>query len=462
MNFRTFLYGLAVAFAIAFTSCDDDLNSIGQGMQPPSDTIGIQVDSVYLTARTISLQDSVYSTTIYGLLGKYEDDVFGSVKADYMCQFFCPDSTKFHDSFFQLDSARFVIDFTTYSGDTITPMGLKVYELNKPLTGNYYTNVDPTKFYNTNAAPIARTAFSIAGVPYYSGSTTQKVLKADLGMAFAQRFYDAYKSSNNPFTNASKFNEFFKGVYVTTDLGSGALIQVLYSSIDIYYLYTDSMGNYNNTADTVRTGVFTLSVTPEVYQLNKIQNTIPSGLLASGTGASYIKSPAGVCTELTLPIQEIMNKMKDANGVVDTTKIVNLASLTLTGYTEKENIGSKTPPRVPNLLLLDRDSIKSFFEGKKLTDGKTSATTSISSNNTFVFSNLNSIVSYYVKKYYAEGITTDPKFVLLPVDIVTSTSTSSSTSYTTITGIYNYMKPATSILRIDPDNLKMKISFYKF
>ncbi len=79
---------------LTLISCDDDLNVIGGSIQSPSDTISVRVDTIPLEVRTVSV-DSVYARTIKGVLGKYDDETFGTIKSDYMCQFYFPEETKF-------------------------------------------------------------------------------------------------------------------------------------------------------------------------------------------------------------------------------------------------------------------------------------------------------------------------------------------------------------------------------
>ncbi|WP_163319461.1 DUF4270 domain-containing protein [Dysgonomonas sp. 520] len=464
MNFKSFLYSIAIALTVIFSACDDDLNSVGNGILPDGDNIDVIVDSVYLTAKTVQAE-SIYARTINGLVGKYEDDVFGTIKSDYLCQFYCPDNVSFEDEYpITIDSVYFSIDFDQFVGDSLSQMGISLYKVTSPLVNNYYTDIDPTEFCDMSAL-LGKTAFSVNSIPFVSSSSLGRSLQIDLGKEFGQDFYNAYKSDNNPFANSEKFNEFFPGVYVTSDFGSETLIKVLYSSIDLYYSYVIPKGSVDEVTDTTLVRYMSLSTTTEVVQLNQVRNKIPADLLTEGTGACYLKSPAGVFTELSLPIKDIADMMRDKNGVIDTIRAINLASLTLTGYTEKENITTTSPTRVSNILLIDSDSIKTFFERKKLPDGKYCTTASIVNpdktfTNTFMFKNVSALVHNYVKKYSRGEISGDNKsFTVIPVEIAQEGS--SNTGYYDV-GVFHYMMPASSILRTDPDYLKMKLIFSKY
>lgn len=438
--------------ALAFASCDDDLNSIGGTIQPPADSILVSTDTLAVKARTISMQDSVYARTINGVLGKYEDVVFGTTKSDYLCQFYFPEGGKFQDNLLQIDSVQFVIDFNTFSGDTLAPMGLSVYEATKTIPENFYTNADPTKYIGDNPILLASEAYTISGAKKIRNSSSSAIIQreiiADLGIDFGKRIYNGWKDKK--FTDNASFNNFFKGAYVTTNFGSGSLIRVLYTSVDIYYKYNDVLGNYNNTADTIRRATFSLTVTPEVMQLNHIQNKNPEELFQEGTGATYLKTPAGVYTEVVFPINKIRENMVIKGG-----KSINTALFTLKGYTEKESTAKYELSRPTTLLLINKDSVDSFFSQRKLYDGKTTIVGTLGSNNIYSFANISSLINAYKDMNLAK----DPVFAVIPVEVAYKTD-ANGTSY--LTGVFNYLQPATSIIRNDEKNMRLELVYSKF
>lgn len=434
--------------ALAFASCDDDLNSIGGTIQPPADSISILTDTLAIKARTISMKDSVYARTINGVLGQYEDNLFGTIKSDYLCQFYFPEGGKFQDNLIKIDSVQFAIDFNSYSGDTLAPMGLSVYEATKTIPENFYTNADPTKYIGDNPTLLASEAYTISGAKIVSKTTNQREIIADLGIEFGKRIYNGWKDKK--FTDNTSFNNFFKGTYVTTNFGSGSLIRVLFTSIDIYYKYNDVLGNHDNTADTIRNATFSLTVTPEVMQLNHIKNKNPDELFVEGTGATYLKTPAGVYTEVTFPINQIRENMSKKSF-----KTINTALFTLKGYTEKESTAKYELGRPTTLLLINKDSIDSFFSQRKLYDGKTTVIGTRESNNIYNFANISTLINTYKDM----NLTKDPIFAVIPVEVAYKTD-ANGTSY--LTGVFNYMQPATSIIRSDEKNMRLSLIYSKF
>jgi hypothetical protein len=85
-----------------------------------------------------------------------------------------------------------------------------------------------------------------------------------------------------------------------------------------------------------------------------------------------------------------------------------------------------------NILMVQKDSLKSFFENQKLPDSKTSYYTSYNSTyNTYTFTNISSLISY-LWKMYSEGKELDSnweashpdwnKMVLVPISYKTTSS----------------------------------------
>lgn len=449
MKIKSQLVTLLALCSVLFAACDDDVDTTGSSVLPGGNDMGISLDTAYLKVKTVSM-DSIYARTIEGVLGKYEDEVFGTVKSDYLCEFYCPDDMSFQPNVVSIDSMQLSLDFITYRGDTVTPMGLSVYEVNKELGRNFYTNVDPSDFCNLKQ-PLGQKTYSISQSSKYAASSTVLVrtVSVNLKDELAQKFYKESLKSNNAFQNSATFKKFFPGVYVTTTFGSGSLINVNNTSMNIYYKYNDVKGNHDNTADTIRTSLFSIAVTPEVIQMNHIENKLPSSLFEANTGAVYMKSPAGVCLELELPIKSIIDKAGD--------KVVNSAKFSLYGYSEKEAELKDDLGRPQYVLLVNKDSLNNFFLRKSLPNSITSYSAEWSSStNSYVFSNIAQMIVEYKK----QNIKANPTFMVIPVK---QNYTTNVYNQTELSSVNNYMQPSSSIIRSDKQfmNISLIYSDYK-
>jgi hypothetical protein len=104
--------------------------------------------------------------------------------------------------------------------------------------------------------------------------------------------------------------------------------------------------------------------------------------------------------------------------------------------------------------MIDKDSVNNFFSKRSsnIVNNKFCALASRGTNNSFAFSNLSLLISNYIKQSIKNNSTTDPKFLLIPVEVA-------SADQSTILRVYNYMYPGTAILRTQKENLKMKLIF---
>lgn len=440
---------LAFFIVFGFMSCDDDLNTIGGSIQPPSDIIKVGSDTLGVKARTHSFQDSVYAQALNGVLGKYKDDMFGSIKSDYLCQLYFPEGTKFKDKVISFDSINFVIDYTNYLGDSISTMGLSVYKVKNQLPSYFFTNTDPAKYVDM-ANPIANQAFSVSSskiIAVSSGVIYRQAI-ANMDIKFAEDLHSAIESGT--IKDPESFNKYFPGMYVTTTFGSGTLIHPNATSIEISYHYEYLGRNADDTADSTRVerAVLALTSTTEVNQLNHIENKIPDEIFNTSSDMVYAKTPAGVCPEITFPIKEIAENM-NKNGY----SAVNTALFSIWGYTEKEPTGTFDYQKPSTLLLVNKDSVDYFFQNRQKPNGFTTLVASRNtSSNSYEFNNLSRLITIYKDKNLKE----DPKFLLIPVTLQYDSYQSS------ILNVYNLMSPSASIYRNNIDNMRLTLIYTKF
>ena len=117
-----------------------------------------------------------------------------------------------------------------------------------------------------------------------------------------QHFYDATIKTPEVFNDQNTFNQFFPGIYVTNTYGTGNILNIESTQMNIYYKHTVK-GSADQ--DSIVQAWETFSATSEVIQLNRFKNTDISHLLEPNDSIAYLKSPAGVYTQLTIPAQDI-------------------------------------------------------------------------------------------------------------------------------------------------------------
>ena len=157
--------------------------------------------------------------------------------------------------------------------------------------------------------------------------------------------------------------------------------------------------------------------TEEVLQLNKITNdTTTLADLAKDESCTYLKSPAGIFTEVTLPVEDIMKGHEK-----DT---LNTATISFPRMNNVDNNNDYQFSVPSTILMVQKDSLDAFFEKNKLTDNRTSYTASYNKNSTgvknaYTFYNISNLVTaMYRNKGKSENWN---KVVLVPVTLTTST-----------------------------------------
>ncbi|NLY25874.1 MAG: DUF4270 domain-containing protein [Bacteroidales bacterium] len=454
---------LIVTFvAILTLSCNDTLDQVGFSIQPGKDRLTVGIDTLFMQARTVQV-DSIYAKTKYPVLGEYIDPVFGSVKSDYIGEFYFPQGAGFKTGA-TIDSVRVVVSYSTMMGDSLAPMELSVYEVTKSLEGvSNYTHNDP-EAYADMSAPLGREVFTgknstYRTETYSSGYTSQEYKVYDINVKLpdelGEKFLNEYnKAGHGKMVDADSFREFFPGLYFTTSFGNSTMLNVSFTSLYVHYHYLDVKGS-STQQDTIRKDAMRLFITPEVTQLNHVSNNNDQLLVENATH-TYVKSPAGVNTEVTFPLSQIYDKMKS--------QALNLAKFTIFAMPDAiENPMVKLSP--PDyLLLVNRDSLDGFFENKKLPDNVTSFLSAKFDATTYSynFNNISTMINHYNET--SDGVPFDLVYYLIPVDatIVTSQQSYYSSGSQSLTDVSNQMWPTAAMLDKREGNLKLELIFSNF
>jgi len=410
---RRALPAMLLLLAALFTACDDDTNTLGVEIMPKSDFVTKQYTTYDVETQSYAVGDSVLARSSVSYLGRYTDPETGTIiQSDFLAQFHCQENFSFPDSVTndEITSVELRLYIEDFVGDSLATFKLSVYPLNKVLDAdqNYYTNIDPTQYYDADAEPITTKWFSISDRTItdstrWSSSYTNSIRIA-LPTSVGQEIYNAYRTNPEYFENTSTFLNSglpcSKGFYFKVESGDGAMAYIDVSQFNIYFRYYDE----DYAKDT--TGVCQFASTEEVVQATRFENSRLEQLLDNDE-VTYVKSPAGIFTQVTLPTDQI--------NVGDT---INSATITFTRYNDQTSSDFKLA--IPQTLLLVRldDYNDGFFEKYELADATTSfLATFNSSSNTYEFSNIAHLLTTIVREK-AEGTATEnaDKVLLIPVE----------------------------------------------
>jgi hypothetical protein len=465
-------------------SCDDNLTSVGTSIQPPGDWITVYTDTFLITASTVKL-DSIFAKTTQCVLGEIYDPLYGTLKSDFLCQFYCEEGFEFAETPYEgkIDSIELFIMYpndtygkTSAYGDTILPMQVSVYPVVASLGRNFYTNDDPEKYcdmnnllgkatytpYDMSITDSVRALTDSYGYYIYTPN-----IRIKLPVQLGQKFYD--ETINNPSTFASQnnFNAFFPGMYITNTFGSGNLIfsqgENMILRISYSVMKQSSLGQ-----DSLAFRFEEIGSTKDVIQINRFKNSNMDHLLEENPTHTYIKAPAGVCTKLVIPTTEISSEMDIQN------RFINGFTLNLKYLPADEWDFAYTPPS--HLLILPEDSVKTFFENGNVEDyttsfvsfmydiSSTSSTSYTSSSETFYgynpstrtysFGNISNLLKAHIKNSPEKDLCV----LVLPVN--RSYTLSSSTYYTK--GISHTLLPAGLKMRKEEEFMKIVVLSSRF
>lgn len=436
----------AVGLAATLYSCDDTTTGVGEFVAD-ADEITASAQTFEVTTKTLKYTDlnhnGVFSRTSSAYLGKFTDPDFGTYTTDFITQINCTEGFEFPETTQEIVATTLELSYASFFGDSLAPMRVRVDILNQPIddTGEdlslYYTSYDPTKFYDANGNALAEQDYAVRDNSWTDAAIDSikntngyyppliidldKKKNFDIGQnesgTFSQYLLKKYKENKENFKDAYSFiHNVLPGFYVHTTGGEGSILYIgdIWLRMKVKYLVErPSTGAVDSTVYTS----IPFAATNEVYMSTRLENSEDRfDELTKETEHTYLKTPAGLCTAVKLPLQE----MYEALGK-DT---LNSVSMSFTKYKNVSNNSASSPYKMgtpQNLLLIRKNEVKDFFEQRKNYDSKTTFLGTYSSTtNSYSFSQVNRLISQIfsdmrTKEEPAEGWDEYNTMVLIPV-----------------------------------------------
>lgn len=442
---KTIIYTvIAIMSCITIASCDDTTDSIGNSLTDNMDMLKVTTDTFNVATRSI-VADSVLSRSTTGYLGKIRDIETGNyITGDFMAQFSILENYKLpeKDSIVSLQDGEVIADscsirlfYTDYYGDSLATMNITAYEMNEPMKEGvkYYSNFDPIAegLIRNDGMKVNKTYtltdLSISDEDRADESSYTPNIKINLNKPYTDKngvtynnygtyIMRMYYEDPDRFKNSYNFiHEVCPGFYFKTNDGIGSMAYITVSQLNIYFRYLN---------DSTYVGTTSFSATEEVLQTTNISNDKQNiADLANDNTCTYLKTPAGIFTEITLPVDEITEN--HSNDTINTAKI----SLTRINNNTHDEYSLSAPS---TLLMIPKDSLYTFFENGDNVDYKKSfIATYSSSTNQYTFNNISGMITYMAdikKKGLAENsnwLNEHPdwnRVVVIPVSVTTNSS----------------------------------------
>lgn len=486
MKFRLFT-AIAIT-AMAIVSCSEETAGIGKSLTDEDDKL--QVSTGIFEAHSKSLViDSIYAQNFDCFFGQIKDPETGTyVKTEFMTQFNLLEGVNFpskelmvvEDGQVIADSCeiRLFFDKERCYGDSLVPLKMRLQELIEPMNDNlvYYTNYDPEEAgYIREGGIDKKQMFSIVNHTYSDEVRSSKgysdMIRIALndpyiapdgqsynnyGSYLLQTYYDHPEYFKNSYTFVNKV---CPGFNFKIEDGLGVMANINDISMRLFFRYKKSNDEFTNT-------MMAFAATPEILQTSHVTND-KEGLkeLAADNSCTYLKTPSGIFTEVELPVMKIMEGHHN-----DSLLSVNMTFQRMNSELFENEYLLKAPSMV---LMIQKDSLFSFFEKEKTYDYRSSFVSSLNKN-TYSFTNMGNIVTLMFRDMFV-GSLLDPdwekkhpdwnKVVLVPVTTILSAAQKTNTAgaaTATVNGICNNLALTSTKLVGGNTPIKVNVIYAKF
>lgn len=408
MKFRHLLFSAAALLGLM--ACDEDTSTLGGSIIPEDEKVVITSENLEAATKTVFCPDSLLAKTAECYLGRYTDPYDSTVfTAGYLTQLNCVESFDLPDSVYGIGNfvfppsthkkwkgvdpyyANLRIYYTEFFGDSLNAMKIEIFELDRMIDANrkYYANTDPSEFVDLTKKPIATAMVSPIDLAvsdetrndedYYPNITIR------LPQEFAKNILEKYyqPGGREYFTSAKAFMEnVCKGFYIRCTQGDGSIFYVDRSVLELNHksiMYVDG-----EPRDTSLMSDF--SGNNEVMQINTIKWE-GQERLADQNDCSWIQSPYGLLTEVTIPVDEIEKE----EGALNSVQMVFCAIPTPT-----QRFKISTPGIIGMFRTCD---VRSFFESSEKADASKVFLASYTQKTaTYKFSNIGPLVNKMIEE----------------------------------------------------------------
>lgn len=395
---------LTILAALAMTACDDSTSSLGSSIIPKEDILQVTDSMHYATSRTIAFDDGLLVRSSDCYVGRHTDSETGVyIEADFLTQLNCTEGFQFPDSVFGLEqfhfsdsinglmqgiqpyTANFKLYFDEFTGDEDNPIKVEVWPLTNVLDPEcrYYNDIDPTLFYDVTGQPLA--SATIAPKDYaerdsiINSSNYTRCAHITLPDSIAERFLRTYyaEGGKDKFKDAPSFiDNVCKGFYVRCVQGDGNILRVYKTKLEIKFYHISD----GSDESTFQAAVAEFLGNSEVMQTTRFISKGKESLINDARN-TYITSPFGLLTELTLPVDEIID---------DSDYIINSASMSLQLTVPSDKYALPSPDAV---LMVKKSNLREFFEKASKEDNIISYYSSLDTKfNEYSFSNISRLL----------------------------------------------------------------------
>lgn len=448
---KRLLYTLSsLIILISLFSCGNT-SSVGTSLL--TDEVQIIMDSSFTVTGSSTPNAEVQSRTTTQLLGLIDAKEYGNFSSEFVTQFMPAaqiDTTGIPVD--NIDSLKLIMAVPNGAvvGDSVVPMGLEVYLLDKELPNPIYSDFDAEGYYDPSQ-PIASTIYNVSAIGESDSvsALSYRYIYVTLPRTLGRELYQAYLENPSSYLTPKAFVNIFKGLYVRNSFGSGRVARINSSLMRLYW-HTDTVSSQGTDSIIPGYGNY-YAVTPEIITNNIIDfEMAPSLQSMIDQGRTIIAAPTGSDAIINFPAQDIIDVYRSGSGPI---AMVNDLTMSVPAKLIANEYGINPPPY---LLLVLKSEKTAFFMNNNLPDNETSFFAAYNEETgSYDFTGMRDYALWLLAK---NNITADDyTFILTPVTLNYGTNNSGyygSSSYLESVAPY-VLEPAMTELDLE----KVKIIF---
>lgn len=441
-------------------ACNNDTSSLGSSLV--TDKSEITVDSLFSLTGSSVTTTSLRARSLSQLIGSIDAVRYGSLTSDYVTQLM-PSET-FDTAGVTPETVDSIALFLRFygnkiTGDSMTPMGVKVFALDRQLPAALSSDFDPEGYYDPSA-PLSSAIYSSNNL--FSDSLENfsvHLIHAPLPLELGRRYVELFRSDPSVFASPDAFASLVPGIYVANSFGNGRVTNIFNTRVVLYYhsntRYTNSLDQERDT--TIYSSRVIAASTPEVLTNNNLSFTIAPSLTALAATEPIIVAPIGYESRINFPVKELLSAYYHATQ--SAMGIVNSLTLQLPAERIANDYGIEPPAHILLIPSADRDK---FFDEQMVPDNVTSFLADYNSTTgEYYFSGLRSYLMNLIDGTHTEeDIERLSTLSVVPVEISYETYVNNNyQTVTVVTAVGPHIEgPAMARLKLEDAKIKLTYS----
>ena len=439
-------------------SCTEDTDTIGTSLTDLEKTFVETAATYPITSNSVKAVN-VFSRSRNGYLGKAKDlETDCYLTCNYMTQmrtmgkYQYPgiDSVNINPAKYnpaiekwkqvEADSCWLELYILSSVGDSLAPMKVSLREMSEPYEEGvtYYVDFDPEalNMIRTGKGSVnSYMTYTISNHVFSDAERAKSTFNNYISIGLNDSIYD----KNDPTVKYNNYGTYLMRKFYNPETKANFLNQYKFTHNICPGFYIKHAGGIGNIATIYAARLVVAFVsnidkkasfsgfggTEEVIQKSSLaQSDAELQKLIDNNACTYIKAPAGVWTELELPVEDIMKGHE--NDTLNTARIF-IPRL-------NNDLQNEYAFNIPQtLLMIPTDSISDFFDNKKVANYRNTYMASYGSKtNGYTFNNISILISNLYHKKQASNVSANwNKVTLIPVEATYSTVSSTASQILT-------------------------------